>query len=890
MEYAPLSFSVSFRHSVNIASSGSGSGTPHNAIPAGGPGSAAKDAPAAAAAPLNQDHIVNHIKGLLNELALGTAAVADPDPASAAVSDLGEGGGLAVAHVLEGRHEEGQPLETKVQLGDEDGGGDVTAAALGGAPDDDNDDDDVDSDYDAKTDVGAVLGMFISRPGIDELNTERAEAAEELSERPPTPEKVKVTTKRPLLVLTGGRNPYPGHATASETTTAMTSSKTQTESDSKGVRPHSEVMKELLAKTKSSSEGIREKQKANVYSGKPKPHSEVMKEFLGKKKGSVHKPMRKHSDVVNELLFLKKHNIDLPQTQTEDRGPDSQVVQKLQANVLNKSNQKKKTNNDEGQLISHPQLLKTKNPPPVSVPKESRNPYPGRVTASVAPAVTSTLKTQKEPNSSGTRPHSDVVKELLAKTGSITEGSSEKKKAQVYSGKPKPHSEVVKEFVSKDKSTVHTPIRPHSDVVNELLFKNKHKIGQPLTQTKENGPNLDLKEQPTSHASAVQKLQANIPNKSDPKIGTNKDEGQTIPHSQIVQQLLKRTQTNPVSCDKECQKNLNKVKGPVGPVIPHAQIVQRLKTQGIKSPPKGDQKGTVPHSQILQEVRLQQKHSEQEVRVQQLLAEYPENEDLKQLQKEKGKEKVTYKNTSPDFGGAIKLSLKEKFASTTRRPPPLLTIDPDDRLRKKPEIEEILANSRPQPLYHAITYNSQTVDRQVQTLKDIVGVALNDDDGQQVETHDIKDSRLGPPKHPGRYTATTRRKTTRPTTTSKPTKKATKKKASSSSILDKNNKKKVNKFRQNLKEKLAQTTKRPARPLTTTQKWSNRPIWPARTTGKLRTTTASTTTTTTTTEATTRIEVEVSSGDPGVLSRMVGMVDSFKNNFFSFFSAFLGKG
>ena len=367
-----------------------------------------------------------------------------------------------------------------------------------------------------------------------------------------------------------------------------------------------------------------------------------------------------------------------------------------------------------------------------------------------------------------------------------------------------------------------------------------------------------------------------------------------VPHSQVVKQFLEGKNK-----EKSSGKNTVEVKRPNSPIvqisgqsIPHSQIVQRLKAQGIKT---SEKEATVPHSKIVQEVQ-------KDILVQKLLAEDPDNADLRQVLREsdeKVPEKVAYKSTADNFGSGIKLSLKEKFSSTTKRPPPILTIDPDEH-RRKP-LDEILANSRPQPHYHAIKYSAQKVDQQVQTLKDIVGAALNDDANEQNLQVDTERP-LGRPRPVAPFakkTTAESKKSPRPASTTaatatetvKPTKKPDKKKASNG-MLNKNNKKKINKYRLSLKEKFSSTTKRP-KPLfmTTPQKWVSmgRPIWPARTTAtRLRTTTSTTTTTTTTTTTgTTRIELEVSSADdPGVLSRMVGMVDSFKNSFFSFFSTF----
>ena len=133
----------------------------------------AKDAPpplpSSASAPLSQDHIVNHIKGLLNELALGGAPaplaapaavdadVADRDPA--AVSDLGEGDGRPeVAHLLGAvQQAEGRPAAGQTETGL---GGDVTDDETDGDADNFGQDSDSDSDdYDAKAPEGGGAGM-----------------------------------------------------------------------------------------------------------------------------------------------------------------------------------------------------------------------------------------------------------------------------------------------------------------------------------------------------------------------------------------------------------------------------------------------------------------------------------------------------------------------------------------------------------------------------------------------------------------------------------------------------------------------------------------------------------------------------------------------------------
>ena len=735
----------------------------------------------------------------MNELALGgtggvaaaaaPAVHADQDPA--AVSDLGEGGGLEVAHLLgavEGQGDpERRPVETEI---DDD---DVTAS-----DEQDVDHDDSDSDYDAKTEVGAVLGMFLSRPGIDDLKTEKSQTVAYSSEKPGPPLMQEFESPPISSTINTERNPYPGgRDTPPETMTTKPSAKSKGDSGSGDPRPHSEVVKEFLAKTESGPEGgSGEKEKAQVYSGKPKPHSQVLDEFLAKTKGSVNKPTRTHSDVVNE--FLKEHKttqanspIVEPETKispnTDKQQPLShaQVVKQLQAKISNKLGQNKDTNEEER--------------PPV--------------------------------------PHSQIVQELKAQSQPKSDHVDGEKKANKDKGPigPFPHSVV-----------------PHAQVVKQFL----------------KGKNPD-------DASVQIVWQRTKDNKDKGPIGHLPHS--VVPHSQVVKQFLEGKNQ-----DKSDGKKADKVKGPnglAGQSIPHSQVVQRLKAQGIKM---SEKEGTVPHSKIVQEVQ-------KDLLVQKLLAEHPENAELKQVLKKDGEkvlEKVAFKSTSDTFGSDIKLSLKEKFSSTTKRPPPLLTIDDH---RRKP-LDEILANSRPQPLYHAIKYSAQKVDQQVQTLKDIVGAALNDEGDKklQVDTDEPKISKPRPEAPFAKKTTADSKKSNRPTV--KPTKKPNRRKAGSG-IINKNSKKKINKHRLGgLKEKLSTTTKRPKPLFMTTQKWvsMSRPIWPARTTAtRLRTTTSTTTTTTTTTTtaATTRIELEVSADDdPGMLSRMVGMVDSFKNSFFNFFN------
>ena len=571
-----------------------------------------------------------------------------------------------------------------------------------------------------------------------------------------------------------------------------------------------------------------------------------------------------------------------------------------------------------GSVDAAPQMQEFESPPTST--NTERNPNP------TSPEITTTETSAK--NGGGPRPHSEVVSELLAKKGVESEGKGgQMEKAEIYSGKP--HSQVLNELLAKTKGTT---TKKHSDVVKEFLLLKKHKTPQAkVPGTDSPIVKIDTKKPPkideTEKGNKDKGTVVVIPNSAVPHSqvvkqflkGKNQDgdnskqrepekkkaptvtvPNSVVPHAQVVQQFLKKDKSDVKKSDKSPQNNS-------GQSIPHSQIVQRLIAQGIK---KTEEKGAIiPHSQIVKEVQ-------KDLLVQNLLARDPENADLKQVLQdddEKVLEKVSpYTSTSDDFGSDIKLSLKEKFSSTTKRPLPLLTIDPDEH-RRKP-LDEILANSRPHTHYQAIKYNAQKVDQQVQTLKDIVGAALNDDldRNAQVDTErptgkprpvapfSKKKTGNSKKKSPPRPTTTaaSARDTARPTentATAKLTKKPVRRKASSGSggLVDKNNRKKINKYRQSIKEKSSSTTKRPKPQMTTTQTWVSvgRPIWPARTTAtRLRTTASTTTTTTTTTtEATTRIELEVSGGeDPGVLSRMAGMVDSFRNSLFSFFGNFLG--
>ena len=792
----------------------------------------------------------------MNELALGGAPlaapaavdadVADRDPA--AVSDLGEGDGRPeVAHLLGAvQQAEGRPAAGQTETGL---GGDVTDDETDGDAENVGQDSDSDSDdYDAKTEVGAVLGMFVSRPGIHELKTEKsptgtygsADAAPQMQE-----------FESSTTSSNTERNPSP---TSPEMTTTKTSAK-----NGGGPRPHSEVVSELLAKKGSESEGNGggQKEMAETYSGKP--HSQVLNELLAKTKGTTTK---KHSDVVKEFLLLKKHKT--PQAKVP--GTDSPIV---------KIDTKKPPNTDFHKHAEVVQKVKTK----ISNKLVEEDTIQEESTHHKLQAVQDKTHTKPQVEKKGNKdtgtvlvipnsavPHSQVVKQFLK--GKNPEGDTSKQR------EPEKNKAPTKKG-NKDKGTagvIPNSAIPHSTVVKQFL----------------NGKN------PEGDTSKQREPEEN-------KAPTVTVPHSVVPHAQVVQQFLKQDKSG-VKKSVKSPQNVQTA----GQSIPHSQMVQRLIAQGIKTTEK---KGAVPHSQMVKEVQ-------KDLLVQNLLARDPENADLKQVLQdddEKVLEKVSpYTSTSDDFGSDIKLSLKEKFSSTTKRPLPLLTIDPDEH-RRKP-LDEILANSRPHTHYQAIKYNAQKVDQQIQTLKDIVGAALNDDldRNAQVDTErptgkprpvapfSKKKTGNSKKKSPPRPTTTAASptETVRPTgntATAKPTKKPIRRKASSGGggLVDKNNRKKINKYRQSIKEKSSSTTKRPKPQMTTTQTWVSvgRPIWPARTTAtRLRTTASTTTTTTTTTtEATTRIELEVSGGeDPGVLSRMAGMVDSFRNSLFSFFGNFLG--
>ena len=791
----------------------------------------------------------------MNELALGGAPlaapaavdadVADRDPA--AVSDLGEGDGRPeVAHLLgavqqaEGRPDTGTG-QTETGLG-----GDVTEDETDGDAENFGQDSDSD-DYDAKTEVGAVLGMFVSRPGIHELKTEKSPTGTYGSDdaAPQMQEFESSTTSSNTE-----RNPSP---TSPEMTTTKTSAK-----NGGGPRPHSEVVSELLAKKGSESEGSGgQRETAETYSGKP--HSQVLNELLAKTKGTTTK---KHSDVVKEFLLLKKHKT--PQAKVP--GTDSPIV---------KIDTKKPPNTDFHKHAEVVQKVKTK----ISNKLVEEDTIQEESTHHKLQAVQDKTHTKPQVEKKGNKdtgtvlvipnsavPHSQVVKQFLK--GNNPEGDTSKQR------EPEKNKAPTKKG-NKDKGTavvIPNSAVPHSTVVKQFL----------------NGKN------PEGDTSKQREPEEN-------KAPTVTVPHSVVPHAQVVQQFLKQDKSG-VKKSVKSPQNVQTA----GQSIPHSQMVQRLIAQGIKTTEK---KGAVPHSQMVKEVQ-------KDLLVQNLLARDPENADLKQVLQdddEKVLEKVSpYTSTSDDFGSDIKLSLKEKFSSTTKRPLPLLTIDPDEH-RRKP-LDEILANSRPHTHYQAIKYNAQKVDQQIQTLKDIVGAALNDDldRNAQVDTErpagkprpvapfSKKKTGNSKKKSPPRPTTTTASptETVRPTgntATAKPTKKPIRRKASSGGggLVDKNNRKKINKYRQSIKEKSSSTTRRPKPQMTTTQTWVSvgRPIWPARTTAtRLRTTASTTTTTTTTTtEATTRIELEVSGGeDPGVLSRMAGMVDSFRNSLFSFFGNFLG--
>ena len=792
----------------------------------------------------------------MNELALGGAPlaapaavdvdVADRDPA--AVSDLGEGDGRPeVAHLLGAvQQAEGRPAAGQTETGL---GGDVTDDETDGDAENVGQDSDSDSDdYDAKTEVGAVLGMFVSRPGIHELKTEKSPTGTygSVDAAPQMQEFESSTTSSNTE-----RDPNP---TSPEMTTTKTSAK-----NGGGPRPHSEVVSELLAKKGSESEGNGggQKEMAETYSGKP--HSQVLNELLAKTKGTTTK---KHSDVVKEFLLLKKHKT--PQAKVP--GTDSPIV---------KIDTKKPPNTDFHKHAEVVQKVKTK----ISNKLVEEDTIQEESTHHKLQAVQDKTHTKPQVEKKGNKdtgtvlvipnsavPHSQVVEQFLK--GRNPEGDTSKQR------EPEKNKAPTKKG-NKDKGTavvIPNFAVPHSQVVKQFL-KGKNPEGDTSKQ----------REPEENKAPTV-----TVPHS-------------VVPHAQVVQQFLKQDKSG-VKKSVKSPQNVQTA----GQSIPHSQMVQRLIAQGIKTTEK---KGAVPHSQMVKEVQ-------KDLLVQNLLARDPENADLKQVLQdddEKVLEKVSpYTSTSDDFGSDIKLSLKEKFSSTTKRPLPLLTIDPDEH-RRKP-LDEILANSRPHTHYQAIKYNAQKVDQQIQTLKDIVGAALNDDldRNAQVDTErptgkprpvapfSKKKTGNSKKKSPPRPTTTTASPTetvrpTRNTATPKPTKKPIRRKASSGGggLVDKNNRKKINKYRQSIKEKSSSTTRRPKPQMTTTQTWVSvgRPIWPARTTAtRLRTTASTTTTTTTTTtEATTRIELEVSGGeDPGVLSRMAGMVDSFRNSLFSFFGNFLG--
>ena len=846
----------------------------------------------------------------MNELALGGAPlaapaavdadVADRDPA--AVSDLGEGDGRPeVAHLLgavqqaEGRPDTGTG-QTETGLG-----GDVTEDETDGDAEKFGQDSDSDSDsddYDAKTEVGAVLGMFVSRPGIHELKTEKSPTGTygSVDAAPQMQEFESSTTSSNTE-----RDPNP---TSPEMTTTKTSAK-----NGGGPRPHSEVVSELLAKKGSESEGNGggQKEMAETYSGKP--HSQVLNELLAKTKGTTTK---KHSDVVKEFLLLKKHKT--PQAKVP--GTDSPIV---------KIDTKKPPNTDFHKHAEVVQKVKTK----ISNKLVEEDTIQEESTHHKLQAVQDKTHTKPQVEKKGDKdtgtvlvipnsavPHSQVVKQFLK--GKNPEGDTSKQR------EPEKNKAPTKKG-NKDKGTavvIPNSAVPHSQVVKQFL-KGKNPEGDTSKQrepeknkaptkkgNKDKGTAVVIPNSAVPHSTVVKQFL----NGKNPEGDTSKQREpeenkaptvtvphSVVPHAQVVQQFLKQDKSG-VKKSVKSPQNVQTA----GQSIPHSQMVQRLIAQGIKTTEK---KGAVPHSQMVKEVQ-------KDLLVQNLLARDPENADLKQVLQdddEKVLEKVSpYTSTSDDFGSDIKLSLKEKFSSTTKRPLPLLTIDPDEH-RRKP-LDEILANSRPHTHYQAIKYNAQKVDQQIQTLKDIVGAALNDDldRNAQVDTErptgkprpvapfSKKKTGNSKKKSAPRPTTTTASptETVRPTgntATAKPTKKPIRRKASSGGggLVDKNNRKKINKYRQSIKEKSSSTTKRPKPQMTTTQTWVSvgRPIWPARTTAtRLRTTTSTTTTTTTTTtEATTRIELEVSGGeDPGVLSRMAGMVDSFRNSLFSFFGNFLG--